>query len=189
MLLKNFKFLYNLVIITKKLPKNFKNIKLNLDIGDEFMKNVKLHKLYLKLLKELYENSRETYEKLGKTCGVSSVTCYNWTQVMKKEGIIKRFTIDIDYKKLGYNVEVLIEIKAKRSLSQKIAKKISTLPNVTHVWDVTGETDIIIRGFFRNTEELSSFLYNTLQKFPEIERMTTHVVLESYENPSPLFLQ
>ncbi|MCD6143148.1 Lrp/AsnC family transcriptional regulator [Thermococcus sp.] len=153
------------------------------------MKNFKLHNLHLRLLRELHKNSRETYGKLSKISGVSSVTCHNWIQAMKKEGIIKRFTIDINYKKLGYNVEALIEVKAKRSLSQKIAKKISTLPNVTHVWDVTGETDIIIRAFFRNTEELSSFLYNTLQKFPEIERMTTHVVLESYENPSPLFLQ
>ena len=150
------------------------------------MKNFKLHKLHLKVLRELYRNSRETYGKLGKMCGVSSVTCHNWVQAMKREGIIRRFTIDIDYKKLGYSVEALIEIKANRSLSQKIAKKISTLPNVTHVWDITGETDIIVRAFFKNTEELSSFLYNTLQKFPEIERMTTHIVLESYENPNPL---
>lgn len=153
------------------------------------MKNFKLHKLHLKLLRELYRNSRETYEKLGKMCGVSSVTCHNWIQAMRKKGIIKRFTIDIDYKELGYNVEALIEIKAKRSLSQEIAKKISTFPNVTHVWDITGETDIIVRAFFRNTEELNSFLYNMLQKFPEIEKMTTHVVLGSYENPNPLVLR
>lgn len=152
------------------------------------MKNLKLHKLHLKLLRELYTNSRQTYEKLGKICGVSSVTCHNWIRAMKKEGIIKKFTIDINYKKLGYEIEALIEIKAKRSLSQKIAKKISTLPNVEHVWDITGETDIIVRAFFRNTEELSSFLYNLGIKFPEIEKMTTHVVLESYQNPNPLLL-
>ncbi|MBC7094901.1 Lrp/AsnC family transcriptional regulator [Thermococcus sp.] len=80
------------------------------------MNKFKLPDLQLKILRELYLNSRVTYKELGRKFRVSSVTCYNRIQEMVKKNIIRNFTIDINHKKLGYTLEVLLELKVKKGL-------------------------------------------------------------------------
>ena len=92
------------------------------------MNKFKLPDLQLKILRELYLNSRVTYKELGRKFKVSSVTCYNRIQEMTKENIIRNFTIDINHKKLGYTLEVLLELKVKRGLPRPVALKIHKLP-------------------------------------------------------------
>ena len=151
------------------------------------MNKIKLSDLQLKLLRELYLNSRVTYKELGRKCGVSSVTCYNKIQEMIREGIIKDFTVDVDHKKLGYRLEVLLELKVKRGLPRPLALKLYKLPHVEDVWEITGDTDLIVRAYFKDVDELNDFLHMLGNNYPEIENVITHVVLGSYKNLNPWF--
>lgn len=143
--------------------------------------------MYSKILRKLYINSRTTYKELGKQCGTSSVTCYNKVQEMVENGIIKRFTIDVDHKQLGYELEVLLELKVKRGLPRPVALKMYKLPHVEDVWEITGDTDLIVRAYFKNVDELNDFLHMLGNNYPEIENVITHVVLGSYKNPEAWF--
>ena len=149
------------------------------------MNKFKLPDLQLKILRELYLNSRVTYKELGRKFKVSSVTCYNRIQEMTKENIIRNFTIDINHKKLGYTLEVLLELKVKRGLPRPVALKIHKLPHVEDVWEITGDTDLIVRAYFKDVDELNDFLHTLGNNYPEIENVITHVVLGSCELPHP----
>ncbi|KPU62690.1 hypothetical protein EP1X_07480 [Thermococcus sp. EP1] len=149
------------------------------------MKNI--NELYLGILRELYKQSRATYKELGKKCNTTSVTCYNKVQEMVENGIIKRFTIDVDHKQLGYELEVLLELKVKRGLPRPVALKLYKLPHVEDVWEITGDTDLIVRAYFKNVDELNDFLHMLGNNYPEIENVITHVVLGSYKNPEAWF--
>jgi len=149
------------------------------------MKNV--NEVYLQTLRELYKNSRITYKELGKKCATTSVTCYNKVKEMIEKNIIKRFTIDVDHKQLGYELEVLLELKVKRGLPRPVALKLHKLHHVEDVWEITGDTDLIVRAYFKNVDELNDFLHLLGTNYPEIENVVTHVVLGSYKNPEPWF--
>jgi len=146
-----------------------------------------INELYLRILKELYKNSRTTYKELGKKCNTTSVTCYNKVREIIENGVIKRFTIDVDHKQLGYELEVLLELKVKRGLPRPVALKIHKLPHVEDVWEITGDTDLIVRAYFKDVDELNDFLHLLGNNYPEIENVITHVVLGSYKNPEPWF--
>lgn len=143
--------------------------------------------LNISILRELYTNSKVTYRELEKKIGVSSVTCYNRITEMKRNGIIEGFTININPRELGYTIEVLIELKVRRGLPRETAKGLYKLPNVEYVWEITGQTDLIVRAFFRDVDELNAFLHEIGNRFPQIENIITHVVLGSYRNPNPWF--
>ncbi|USG99082.1 Lrp/AsnC family transcriptional regulator [Thermococcus argininiproducens] len=106
---------------------------------------------------------------------------------MVENGVIKRFTIDVDHKQLGYELEVLLELKVKRGLPRPVALKLYKLPHVEDVWEITGDTDLIVRAYFKNVDELNDFLHMLGNNYPEIENVITHVVLGSYKNPEAWF--
>lgn len=146
-----------------------------------------ISKIDLTILRELYKNSRITYKELGKRIGISNVTSYNRVKEILNQDIIRGFTIDVDSKKLGYTIEVLLELKVKRGLPRPVALKLYKLPHVEDVWEITGDTDLIVRAYFKNVDELNDFLHMLGNKYPEIENVITHVVLGSYKNPEPWF--
>jgi len=121
------------------------------------VKSEKIDKNKLHILWKLYENSRATYKQLSKVCKLSTVSCYNKVEELKKTGVIKRFTIEIDSKTLGYSLEVFIEIKVPRAVRKRIAQEISKIGGVKKVWEITGDTDLLVHGFFINNEDLDNF--------------------------------
>jgi len=146
------------------------------------MKSEKIDKNKLYILWKLHENSRTTYKQLSKVCKLSPVSCYNQVKELKKTGVIKRFTIEIDPKALGYSLEVFMEIKVSRAIRKRIAQEISKIGGVKKVWEITGESDLLVHGFFINNEELDNFITILVKKFPEIKDIITRVVLHAYED-------
>jgi len=88
----------------------------------------------------------------------------------EKTGIIRRFTIEIDPKNLGYSLEVFMEIKAPRTVRKRIAQEISKIGGVKKVWEITGDTDLLIHGFFINNEDLDNFITILFKKIPRNKR-------------------
>ena len=146
------------------------------------MKNEKITREELIILWGLYENSRATYEQLSKTCGISPVSCYNKVKSMKERGIIERFTIEVNPKALGYNLEVFMEIKCPRAIRKKIAQEISKIEGIEEVWEVTGDSDLLVHGFFVNSDDLDRFISLLIKRFPEIIDIMTRVVLHVYKD-------
>lgn len=68
-----------------------------------------------KILNILEMNSRITINELSKQVNLSAPAVRERINKMEEQGIIKDYTINIDYKKLGYDVEILIEIIIKNN--------------------------------------------------------------------------
>ncbi len=141
-----------------------------------------LEDIELVILWQLYQNSRTTYKKLSKMCNVSIVSCHNKVKYMEKNNIITRFTIEVNPKALGYNLEVFIEIRIPRMIRKRVAEEISKMGGVDKVWEITGDTDLLIHGFFKDNDDLDKFISRLIKQFPEIADIITRVVLHKYED-------
>ena len=137
----------------------------------------------LKLLSMLYQDSRTTYRKLGRRLGVSAVACYNKVMKLRKSGVIRRYSIEVDAVKLGYPIKALIEIKASKGLSSVVAERVFNMKHVVRIYEITGEKDAIIEAYFRNINDLNQFLKDIRNLCPEILETVTHIVLDEHENP------
>lgn len=142
----------------------------------------KIERDELIILWKLYENSRATYKQLSKECAISTVSCYNKVQSMKERGIIRRFTIEVDPKALGYNLEVFMELKCPRAARKRVAQEISKIGGVKEVWEVTGDSDLLVHAFFVDNDDLDKFISLLIKKFPEITDIITRMLLHKYED-------
>lgn len=131
--------------------------------------------LDLKILRELMEDSRNTCRKIAKKLGVSPGTVLSRIRRME-DGVLKKYTVSVDYEKLGYSVTSVTEITVSKGKLIEVEKKLAVIPGVCAVYDVTGDVDVIVISKFKNPAELSKFTKKILS-IPNVERTNTHFVL------------
>ncbi len=129
-----------------------------------------------KILKEYLDNSRLSSREIAKKIGISVGTVLARIRKLEKEGIIKNYSVTLDYSKLSYEFTVVTEINVSKGKLVEIEKNIASILGVCAVYDVTGETDAIVIAKFKTRDELSNFTKKLL-KMTFIERTNTHVVL------------
>jgi DNA-binding Lrp family transcriptional regulator len=131
-----------------------------------------------KVLKELLKDSKRSQRELAKAIGVSTATVINHIARLESAGVVKDYTIMVDWERLGYELTVIVEITVARGKLIEVQKAISKLPYVCGVYDITGEIDSIVVAKFKTRQELSEFP-KALLSMPDIERTNTHVVLNT----------
>jgi len=138
----------------------------------------KIDELDIKIIKELQTDSRQSYREIAEKLKVAEGTIYNRIGKLKEAGVIRRFMADIDYSKIGYELTSLIGVIVKGGKLPEIEKKIAEEPNVTAVYDVTGEYDAIVVAKFEDRAGLNC-LVKQLLTMPGVDRTYTMVVLNT----------
>ncbi|MEN2974607.1 MAG: Lrp/AsnC family transcriptional regulator [Candidatus Caldarchaeales archaeon] len=136
-----------------------------------------LDELDYKILIELARNGRASFRKIAEKTGASVSTVVSRIEGLKKNGVIKGYTVVIDPSKLGYDLSAIIHVRIRHGKLIEVQKTIASSPNVFGVYDVTGESDSIILARFKNREELSRFI-KTLLSNEYVERTITYIVLD-----------
>ncbi|MCD6485472.1 MAG: Lrp/AsnC family transcriptional regulator [Candidatus Odinarchaeota archaeon] len=129
----------------------------------------------LKILRELMNDSRCTYEKLASKIGISVPTAYNRVRKLIKKGIIKRFTIDVDYTKIGYPIRALVGVVIDPRHSADARTAFQNLENVIRIVEVTGRFDYILDIIASGTNELKELLTEKMSKIRGVMKTETMV--------------
>ncbi len=137
-----------------------------------------------KILELLRENSKLTTQQISKKTLIPITTVHNRIKKLEKEGVITKYTIQHDHKKLGKNLAAYIQIVVDYKLLKEIkmsqhdlAKKIKQNEFVEEAALVTGGTDIIIKVRVKDVDELDNFVTKVLRNIDGIEKTQTMVIL------------
>ena len=138
----------------------------------------------MKILHLLKEDARLTVAKIAKKINMPITTVHNRIKKFRQEDIIKNYTINLNYHKLGKHVYAYVLVSAaysenKRRDQEMIMKDIQKLPYVEEVCTVTGANDIIVRVRCTDIEELNEFLIRQLRPVEGVEKTQTLIVLDS----------
>jgi len=140
------------------------------------MMNEKIGEVDLKILRELQKDARVSFRDIAERLGVAEGTIYNHVNKLSDTGVIKRFIPDLNYTKLGYDLTAVIGIRVEGSHLPAIEEEISNSPNVSAVYDVTGEYDALVIAKFKDRASLNKFVKEVLGT-PHIQRTNTMLVL------------
>ncbi|MEK6984199.1 MAG: Lrp/AsnC family transcriptional regulator [Nanoarchaeota archaeon] len=131
-----------------------------------------------KIVNILVENSRLSLRQIAKKAMVSVATVMHHIKKLEHEGIIKGYTTKLDYDKIGYDIEVIINIRISKGKLFEVEKKIAMHPNVFAVYDVTGDFDAVVLARFPTRRQMDNFL-KKLQTYEFLERTETKLVLNT----------
>jgi len=135
------------------------------------------------ILTVLKDNAKLTTSQISKLTRIPITTIHNRIKKLEKERIIKNYTLNLDYEKLGKPLKAYILVSvtplSHKKLSQEdIGKKIKSYENVETVDIVTGATDLLVQVRAENMKELNQFITNKLRNIEDIDKTETMMVLE-----------
>jgi len=132
--------------------------------------------LDVNILTLLTTDARQSAREMAHKLGVSTSTITGRMNKLRDSRILKGYTTNVDYQKLGYDLTVITEILVSKGKLLEMENDIARLPGVCAVYDVTGEIDAIVISKCKNREELSRFTKGLLSMH-YVERTNSHVVL------------
>ncbi|MGO1618250.1 MAG: transcriptional regulator AsnC, partial [Oceanisphaera sp.] len=126
------------------------------------------------ILMALMENARTPYAELAKRFSVSPGTIHVRVEKMKQAGIIEGTRVQVNSKKLGYDVCCFIGIILKSARDYPVAlAKLEQLTEVVEAYYTTGHYNVFIKIMTRSIDELQQVLVNKIQVIDEIQSTET----------------
>jgi Lrp/AsnC family transcriptional regulator, regulator for asnA, asnC and gidA len=142
-----------------------------------------LDKLDLQIIQHMVDSGDASYADLGKKLFVSGGTVHVRIKKLQEAGIVKGYKLNVDFKKMGYDVIAFIGIYLeKSSLYDSVAKELQKIKEIVRVNYTTGNYSMFAEIVCRDIEQLRFVLHDELQKIKGIERTETFISLEESLN-------
>lgn len=89
----------------------------------------------------------------------------------------------------GMKVKAIISLQIKGDQGDEIAMMLSREENVTDVFLVTGDVDIIVKADFDRPENLMNFILQKVSKLDGVLDTTTMMILTSYKERGRIVIE
>ena len=131
----------------------------------------------LKIIDILKRNARTPVLKMSGILGISDVAIKKRIKKMEDLGVIRGYTIKIDYPRLGYKGLAIVGLDVESSTLLEVARKLAERDNVKYVAISTGDHMIIATIIAKDNEELAAFI-DELRKMKGVTKVCPAIVLE-----------
>jgi len=134
--------------------------------------------LDVRLIRALQEDGRRSLRQLARVLNVSTSTVSKRLDDLRERGVVLGFRPVVDYAALGFGLVAVTKIKARGDALPAIVEALAADHHLTHVYEITGEFDVLVIGRFRNETEMNREIKRMLS-LPGIEGTNTSVVLSA----------
>lgn len=131
----------------------------------------------LALIKELMKNSRVPYTELAEMFGVSEAAIRKRIRRLEEKGVIRKYTLDVDIRKLGFEIRALIGVDTLPENFLSVVDMLKQKDDVISLYTSSGDHMILLETWMKNSEELISFV-RFLENVPGITRVCPAILLE-----------
>lgn len=98
-----------------------------------------------RILRYLLVDARRSIAALARKLGLSESAIRHRLSRLTEHEVIRRFTVDLDYDKIGYPITVIVGVKLGGKSGLKAANQLQAIDGVVDIFTVTGEFDLFIR--------------------------------------------
>jgi Lrp/AsnC family leucine-responsive transcriptional regulator len=128
-----------------------------------------------RILAELQENARVSLAELGRRVGLSSPAVGERLQRLERQGVITGYRPEVDPRKLGYSLGVVIRIRPAPGQIQNVAELARATPEVVECHRITGEDCYFMKAHVRDVGHLEE----VIDHFVALGQTTTSIVQSS----------
>lgn len=130
-----------------------------------------------KIIEILKEDARTPFTKIAKELGITEAAVRKRVKNLEERGVIKKYTVEIDGTKLGYNVTALTGVDTEPDRFLDIAKMLKEYDFTYNVYITSGDHMIMTEIWAKNREELMKILAE-IGRLEGVKRVCPAIVLE-----------
>ena len=135
----------------------------------------------LRIIEMLTKNSRSSLREIGAVVKLSPSSIRNRMERLVDLGVIKKYTLDLDHRKLGFEVQVVVLITSTPGESDNLYHKLSKYSEITNVLRTSGPVSFICMVQVQDIPQLAQFITGELEKLTGVERIETMFILPQNE--------
>jgi len=145
--------------------------------------DTKLDNTDIAIIKSLIQDGRKSFRQIAREIKVSTPTVESRFSRMKGLGIIKNIQPIFDIEKIDNQMAALIFIKTNPLHSLDIANKLSSIPQVSGVYKMTGEHNIIIKVIMaQHPEYLEEFIRTKIANIEGIKSASYQMITKTIKD-------
>lgn len=136
----------------------------------------------IQILSLLLNNARLSNKEIAAKIGIAQSSTHDRIKKLSQKGYLKGAFAQVDKKKLGLNIEVMLAIKLNkqhRSIIADFTEKASQLPGLIQLFHMAGNNDFILHVGVKDSDELRSFILDKLSTLDYIQSTETTMVLHN----------
>ena len=146
------------------------------------MPAIDLDRIDLLLLTELQRAGRQTNAELAERVHLSPSACLRRVQELERKGIITGYRARIDPAKTGITFTAYITVglnQHTKAAQEAFERAMARAPEVRECHNITGAVEYLLRVEAADLVAYKHFHTEILGALPQVERLTTHVVMGS----------
>jgi DNA-binding Lrp family transcriptional regulator len=138
------------------------------------------------LLGLLQDDAHLSYAELGRAVHLSPAAVHERVRRMRRDGVIRRTTVDLDAAALGRHLLAFVEVDTEGWVTEPLAEAVGDDPRVEEMHSVAGDTHFLVKVRVGGPGELQDLLRD-LYAVPGVRNTRTRVALQTYveRGPSP----
>jgi Lrp/AsnC family transcriptional regulator for asnA, asnC and gidA len=141
-------------------------------------KIAEIDELDLKILKLLEEDGRLAFMDIAKKLRLSESTIRKRVQALKENGVIKRFTVEIDPAKIGLNTVAIVGIDVDPPKLLEVAQKLCDFKEIRCVATSTGDHMIMTEIWTKDGRELTRLISEKIGPIEGVKKICPAIILE-----------
>ncbi|MCF6233301.1 MAG: Lrp/AsnC family transcriptional regulator [Rhodobacteraceae bacterium] len=142
-----------------------------------------------RLLAALQKDAHLTAHQLGELINLSSSQAGRRRQRLEADGFIQGYAARLDPERLGLHVQGFVQVQLathKPDQARGFAQLISTRPEITSAWIMTGEADYLLRVYCADLPGLNHLLHDVILPHPAVARVQSQIVMDQPKRDAPL---
>ena len=122
----------------------------------------------MKIVSELSSDASISVPKLAEKINTNSSVVYSRIKRLLKQKLIKKFTIDVNDKELGYGVKSVTGINMDSKKRDSIIEQLFSIDGVREISEVTGRFDIMVTMYAKNLNDMHKVVSGKIGKIDGI---------------------
>jgi Lrp/AsnC family leucine-responsive transcriptional regulator len=110
------------------------------------------------LLAALAQDARQPVSELARAVGLSAPSTAERIRRLEAQGVIERFTVQIDPRALGFTLQAIVRVKPLPGQLHLVEEVIRRIPEFVECDKVTGDDCFICRLYLHSIEQLDEIL-------------------------------
>ena len=142
-----------------------------------------------RLLDEMQRNPMQTAQDLGERLNLSASQAARRRQRLEQDHVITGYTARLDPAKVGLTVQAFVQVQMaahSAEAARSFASLISTLPEVTSCWTLTGEADYLLAVWCADLPALNLLIQQRLLPHPAVARVQSQIVMDRLKDNAGL---
>ena len=125
--------------------------------------------LDLEILDYLEKDGRISFKTISDNIKKTEATIRRRVKKMMDDGVIKRFSVLIDEKKINNPTKATIKISPDLSKIKEITSKLKEIEEITDIWRLSGDCGLFIKVEIPSLEEINPLVEDRISKIPGVE--------------------